>query len=103
MPSQNSLILTPGVADRVGTIFSISDSGDLTAAVPQGKRMNQSGKTVNGEMDRRSALKTNDFEAQFTISAKAGASSGFSGDGFAFWFSEERSGLGIVGARDSLG
>jgi len=58
MPSHNSLILTPGVADRVGTIFS------------------------------RSALKTNDFEAQFTISAKQGTS-GFSGDGFAFWYSEE--------------
>lgn len=58
MPSHSSLILTPGVADRVGTIFS------------------------------RSALKTNDFEAQFTISAKPGISS-FRGDGFAFWYSEE--------------
>jgi len=58
MPSHGSLILTPGVADRVGTIFS------------------------------RSALKTNDFEAQFAISAKPGIS-GFRGDGFAFWYSEE--------------
>lgn len=58
MPSHSSLILTPGVADRVGTIFS------------------------------RSALKTNDFEVQFTISAKPGIS-GFRGDGFAFWYSEE--------------
>lgn len=39
----------------------------------------------------RSALKTNDFEAQFTISAKPGIS-GFRGDGFAFWYSEESTG-----------
>ena len=37
MPAHNSVILTPGVADRVGTIFS------------------------------RMPLKTNDFEASFTL------------------------------------
>eukprot|EP00913_Durusdinium_trenchii_P018831 g17696.t1 len=55
MPAHNSVILTPGVADRVGTIFS------------------------------RMPLKTNDFEASFTLVARAGVP-GFQGDGFAFWY-----------------
>lgn len=58
MPAHNSVILTPGVADRVGTIFS------------------------------RMPLKTNDFEASFTLVARAGVP-GFQGDGFAFWYCEE--------------
>ena len=58
MPSHRSLILTPGVADRVGSIFS------------------------------RLPLKTNDFSAEFTFSAKPGVA-GFEQDGFAFWYTEE--------------
>jgi len=58
MPSHRSLILTPGVADRVGTVFS------------------------------KTPLKTNDFSAEFTFSAKPGVA-GFENDGFAFWYSEE--------------
>ncbi|CAJ1396077.1 unnamed protein product [Effrenium voratum] len=60
MPSHNSLILTPGVADRVGTAFS------------------------------RTPLRTNDFEVEFTISAKPGTAV-FENDGVAFWYSEENS------------
>ena len=60
MTSHNSLILTPGVADRVGTCFS------------------------------RAPLKTNDFEAEFTVVARKGTE-GFKGDGFAFWYVEDRS------------
>lgn len=58
MPSHRSLILTPGVADRVGTIFS------------------------------RLPLKTSDFSAEFTFSAKPGVA-GFEEDGFAFWYISE--------------
>eukprot|EP00439_Symbiodinium_sp_Y106_P048478 s377_g6.t1 len=58
MPSHRSLILTPGVADRVGTIFS------------------------------RLPLKTSDFSAEFTFSAKPGVA-GFEEDGFAFWYTTE--------------
>ena len=58
MPSHRSLILTPGVADRIGTIFS------------------------------RLPVKTSDFSAEFTFSAKPGVA-GFEQDGFAFWYSEE--------------
>jgi len=56
MPSHRALILSPGVADRIGTIFS------------------------------RNPLTTNDFEVSFTISAKAGSSGTFVNDGFAFWY-----------------
>eukprot|EP00930_Biecheleria_cincta_P040460 TRINITY_DN27720_c0_g1_i1.p1 TRINITY_DN27720_c0_g1~~TRINITY_DN27720_c0_g1_i1.p1 ORF type:complete len:468 (+),score=75.38 TRINITY_DN27720_c0_g1_i1:148-1551(+) len=59
MPSHRALILSPGVADRIGTIFS------------------------------RSPLTTNDFEVSFTISAKAGAPGTFVNDGFAFWYVQD--------------
>lgn len=61
MPSHRSLILTPGVADRIGTLFN------------------------------RYPILTNDFEVSFTFSAKRNASSttNVENDGFAFWYVKE--------------
>lgn len=59
MPSHRSLILSPGVADRIGTLFS------------------------------RTPLTTNDFEVSFTISAKAGSPGTFVNDGLAFWYVQD--------------
>jgi len=70
MPSYRSLILSPGVADRIGTVFN------------------------------RYPLKTNDFEVSFTFSAKKNASSSaqMENDGFAFWYVRENASSAIDNA-----
>jgi len=59
MPSHRSLILTPGVADRIGTVFS------------------------------KTPLTSNDFSASFVFTAKPKEPGQFDNDGLAFWILEE--------------
>lgn len=59
IPSHRSLVITPGVANRVGTLWSLSP------------------------------LLTNDFEVKFTFTAKANEPHAFQNDGFAFWYVPE--------------